>query len=151
MGLLSDVFLASNVELATLHPGAGGPEGHFPTVSGKRIDSIKLATLEASVTQYQGDILSLAEAWDDEHYLVYSEEEEQVCRFPETLSVALTQLPPEALGLCVEAWAATEEWRLDGGDTPAGRETLLRWLSAVCQLARRGQREGRSLCIWWSL
>lgn len=151
MGFFSDVFIASDTELATLRLGAGGPEGRFPTVPGKGIDPVKLARLEAILTQYQGDILALVnEAWDDEH-LVYAGDEESVHRFPETLSAALAQLLSEAIGPYVEVWAATEEFRRDGADTPKGRESLRQWLGAVRELAQRGLREGRSLYIWWGL
>jgi hypothetical protein len=151
MGLLSDVFLASDAQVATLRPGDGGPKDRFPSVPGKGIDPVKLARLGAVLTRYQGDIMALVKAWDDERHLVYAGDEEVIYRFSEALSTALAQLPPEAISSCVEAWAATEEWRLDGADTPEGRDSLRQWLSAVCELARRGQREGRSLCIWWCL
>jgi len=152
MGVLLDVFLASDSELATLRPYAGGPAGRFATISSKGFNPVILARLEAILTQYQGDILALVdEAWDDERLLVYEWEDEWVYRFPERFSAALAQLPPEAVDSCVEAWTATEELRLSGADTAGGRDALRQWLSAVCEFARRGLSEGRSLCMWWSL
>jgi hypothetical protein len=147
VGLLSDVFVATDAELALLRPGTGGPEGKFATVDGKGIDPLKLETLEAIVTQHEADagqpILH--------RQLMYDWGDQWVYRFPESLTVALGQLEPDALGQVAEAWAATEEWRRSGGDTIAGRDSLRLWISAVCMLAQRAQHENRSLYLWLSL
>ena len=147
MGLLSDVFVATDAELAILRPGSGGPEGKFPTWRGKGIEPLKLATLEAIITQREAD--SGQPTIDGE--LVYDWGEQWIYRFPDLLTVALAQLEPDALDQVAEEWAATEEWHLSGVDRITGRDSLRLWIDAVCKLAHLAQHENRSLYLWISL
>lgn len=147
MGILSDVFVASDAELASFRPGTGGPEGKFATVSGKGIDPLHLTTLEAIVTHHEMDTEQLLLNVQ----LVSDWGEQWVHRFSESLTAALAQVPPDALDQVAAAWAATDEFRLSGADTSAGRDALRHWISAVCELAQRARHEGRSLYLWNSL
>jgi hypothetical protein len=89
MGIVTDVFLATELEARLLPPGTGGPDGRFPTVPGKRIDTIKLARLEAILTDREEELEPLLRAWEEDPHLLHDWEEEWVFRFPTTLSTAL--------------------------------------------------------------
>src|SRR5260370_2255595 len=56
MGLLTDAFIATEAELAaTRFESSSAPGDFFPTVQGKNIDPVKLALLEAIVTEQKPD------------------------------------------------------------------------------------------------
>jgi hypothetical protein len=145
MGILTDVFIASEADLASLRPGQGGPAAAFPTVQGKGIDPLKLATLEAIVT---GQAINT--------YLDAVEEptrdwgEEFVNRFPEALVSALAQLRPGEIRQVAAAWAETEEWRLDGL-TQEALTDLARLIDELCTLAQQALRENKLMYMWMSL
>lgn len=149
MGILSDVFVATDAELTILRPGSGGPEGIFATVPGKGIDPLKLADLEAIVIQHEADAEQSQPLIHGQ--LIKDWGEVWIYRFPGPLVEALTRLEPGTLVLVAERWAASEEWRHSGIDMTTGPDSLRLWLSAVCKLAYRAQHENRSMYLWLSL
>ena len=147
MGLISDVFLATDAALTAMRPGQGGPAGTFPCVQSTRVDPLKLATLEAIVTQQEAGVRGAS----IDGTLVRDWGEEFVYRLPEALITGLAQLQPGELARCSEMWGATEEWRLDGAASIAGRAALTRLVGELCQLAQRARHEGTSMYLWMSL
>lgn len=152
MGLLTDAFIATEAELPALRPGVGGPSGMFPTVEGKRIDPLKLATLEAIITTPASDRSDMsAVAMTSSEDVIQEWDDEWVCRLPDSLVAALAGLQPDDLERCAAAWAETEEWRLDGATTRAAVESLTGVIGKLRQLAQQAQREGKLMYLWMSL
>lgn len=147
MGILTDAFIASESELAGLRPGAGGPAGRFPTVQAKGIEPVKLATLEAII------LSASVEMWDDDGLLERDWEEEWVYRLPASLAQALAELPPAEVPRVARAWAATEEWRLDGVSPADGAALaeLATLVDALRTLAGQARQDGKALYLWISL
>ena len=147
MGLLSDIFLALEADLPALNSGRGGPLAVFPTIQGKRVDPVKLAMLEAVVTQQDPEALhssidaQLSRDWGEEF----------VYHIPESLVAVLAHLQPGDIIHCAELWATTEEWVLDGSASIAGKADVVRLVRELVQFAQRAQSENRSMYLWMSL
>ena len=142
MGVLTDAFVASEADLDSLQPGEGGPSARFPTVEGKSIDPLKLATLEAILRgqetyTYVASIQEPLQDWGEQF----------VCRFPDTLVAALAQLQPSNMLQVAAAWAATEEWQLDN-PTSEAISGLADLIASYSDLAQRAQRESKSMYMW---
>lgn len=139
MSVLTDAFIAFEADLSSLHPGDGGPSALFPTLSGKEIDPLKLATLEAIVNG-QAPYTYVDSIGDP----LYDWGEQWVYPFPQPLVAALAQLQPgDAFRIAAE-WAETDEWRLVGLSSE-GIASLARLVGDLGTLAQEAQRENKSM------
>lgn len=119
---------------------------------------MKLATLEAIVAQRASDARQqvvagqLIRDWE-EQYLVRDWEEQWVYRLPESLTSSLAQLQLSEIPSIAAAWAATEEWRLDGitSATDENFGDLVHLVGELCRFAQQAQQAGKSMYMWISL
>lgn len=149
MGILTDAFVASEGEVAALGPN-DDPAALFPSVRGKRVDTIRLATLEA-ILAHQPAAAGTAQEYDENFVKDWGEQ--WVYRFPDPLVSALAQLQPGDDRAIAAAWAATDEWRLDGV-TPEDTkhiEGLAELIRGYCLLAQQARREDKHVYMWISL
>ena len=146
MGILTDAFIASASELDALRPGAGGPAALFPTVQAKRMDPVKLASLEALLAPPARD-------WDEDGMLMREWEEQWIYRLKSSLAHGLVALPADEIARVAREWAATEEWRLDGVDpaNDASVADLAALIAGLRQLAWQARQDAKDLYLWISL
>ena len=110
------------------------------------MDPVKLAAL--------ADIIAApARIEDADGVLVREWEEQWVYRLPASLAHALAGLPIAEIPRVAQAWAAIEEWRLDGVDP--GDDVAVAGLVALVgglrQLAWQARHAGKGLYLWISL
>jgi hypothetical protein len=157
MGLLTDFFLASPEREAALDVQPGGPEGQFPTVSGKNVDQVKLATLlqilrgvERSSDETAAITRQLPMVWRSD------EEGPWVFRLPTELRDVLAAVPPQLQDVAC-SWSLTEEWRLDSGLGPTEQslqylvDELAQFLTELRALAVRSASGEGTLYLWLCL
>jgi hypothetical protein len=152
MGILTDAFIATDVELATTQfEGSGGPIAFFPTLQGKGIDPIMLAMLEAIVMERvfpSPD--TLAEVIDQRIIRGKDESsEEWIYQFPDKMVTRLAELTAAEGSRYGTVWASTEE--MCGPKGVPQTTGVTQYLRELCQLAIRAQDEGKHLYMWISL
>lgn len=154
MGLLTDVFIATEAELAaTRFEGLNAPSDFFPTVQGKNIDPVKLAFLEVIVTEQEPDPETLA-GMISQPIRGDESTEEWIILFSEKLVTRLAELTEASSSHYGAKWASIEEWRdlqakpLTPKDTATHRANITQYLQALCQLAKRAQAEGKCMYLW---
>jgi hypothetical protein len=164
MGLLTDAFAATEAEVAAADFTNHDPAGLFATVQAKRVDDLKLATLDGILTGQklvapELDPEASVRGVEERFILVRNIGAEQgdeaegpwISRFPESLVARLAQLTSDEIARYGETWANTDEWRLDGVNTPEQAADVVRLLQEYCRLAAHAQTEGRRLYMWTSL
>lgn len=164
MGLLTDAFAATEVEVAAADFANHDPAGLFPTVQAKRVDDLKLATLDAILTGQnlvapEQDPEASVRGVEERFVLVRNigaergEEAEGpwVSQFPDSLVARLAELTPDEIARYGEAWANTDEWRLEDVSTPEQVAEIVELLRDYCRLAARAQTEGKRMYMWTSL
>ena len=139
MGILSDFFVATPEDLKRLDLSRG-PAGVFPTVQAKRVDPVKLATLQA-VVEGGSDIGELITAIDAA--MLGDEEGPWLVTVPPSVTSALAGADSAGLSRLAASWAATEEWVADGGTAA----NLSPFVAQLGELARAAS-PGRSLYLW---
>lgn len=145
MGLITDFFFAPADALddAILHHG---PKPPLPVFDCKRVDNIKLATL---LTILDGGDLADADAVlarMPESIAEGADEGPWIFPVPDELASRLAALPPSARHAVAQAWARTEEWRLDGADPrfPA-------WFEEFCTFISQPRPDADRLWLWMCL
>ena len=164
MGLLTDAFVATEAEVAAADFANHDPAELFPTVQAKRVDDVKLATLGALITgQHQVALDQDPEAFvrhvAEQFVLVRDiggelEDEAEglwVSQFPDSLVARLAELTSDEIVRYGEAWANTDEWRLEGVTTLEQITEIVELLGDYCRLAAHAQAEGKRMYMWTSL
>lgn len=158
MGLLTDVFIATETELAaTRFEGSSAPGDFFPTVQGKNLDPVKLALLEAIVTEQEPDPETLIEMISQPPIRGDGSTEEWIYLFSERLVARLAELTEASISHYGARWASIEEWHsprakpLTPKEAAAHSAHVTHYLQALCQLARRAQAEGKRMYLWTCL
>jgi hypothetical protein len=152
---LSDVFIATEAELAaTRFEGSGGPGDFFPTVPGKSLDHVKLALLEAIVLELEPDTETLMEMIGRPPIREDESGEQWIDLFSDRLVARLAELTEASISHYGARWASIEEWHSPRAKplTPKEAAThaahVTHYLQALCQLARRAQAEGKHMYRW---
>lgn len=162
MAVLTDTFIASDADVATIHLSTGEPAKRFPTVQAKGIDSVKLATLAALLAGHesadeQPDVHDFVAGLERDFPLVRdlgaeeageSSEGPWIFRLPDAMVTQLGQLSRAEIARYGRTWAATEEWQHAGVASPGSVVSYLRKLSA---LARRARGDGKQMYLWVAL
>ncbi|MEZ6234092.1 MAG: hypothetical protein R3B68_07875 [Phycisphaerales bacterium] len=143
MGLLTDFFVAKP-EAITPEVVDAGPHGTFPTAQLKNVDVVKIATLEGIACEGQvGDAAArIPEATAEAEH-----GEAWVFPIAARLASRLAGADEGELKRIGEAWAKTEEFRLDGW----GPRDVVEALTAIAALARNAQANGGGLFLWMCL
>ena len=142
MGILSDFFLATPDQLSQLDISRG-PAATLPTVQARRVDQVKLASLQGLIEQ-STDFGELVSALDSSTR--GDEDGPWVAPVPQSIVSALAAADDVDLARLATAWANTDEWIADGGTAL----DLQRFLTQLSQLARQ-TTAGKSLLVWISL
>ncbi len=150
MGILTDLFVASDGEIDDALVEEG-PAQRFPTIEGKSVDTVKITSLNGIATNRNYDLARggleqlLSEVTEVRDA---GEEGPWVFRLPGALVSALATADEERLAEINNAWAATDEWKLDGVVTPDD----IRWLvDDLAALARKARAAGKNVYLWLSL
>jgi hypothetical protein len=149
-GIFAGLFAATPEQFAAWDLSGLTP-GDWPAVEFKRLESVKLGTLEAILTSRTYDQIDQ----DQLHNLL----RDGGAQGPWVLSVrpeltkALSDLAPDAAGSVAAAWADTDEFKARPADRPrpediAGLTTLLGEMRA---LAKQSESTGRQLYLLMSL
>ena len=143
MGVLTDIFAGNRGELPKLNDEDAIPRDLFDTVEAKGIDAVKLAQLQVIVEGISfGDAISQSEL----AHAVDEEEGPWIMSFPATLIARLASASDDQVNEYGHAWAATEEFRLDGW-SEAEVHAILR---EIVQLVRR-KHPDHEVFVWTCL
>ena len=140
MGVLTDLFIATDSQMQQLGDH-DIPLHMYPVIDIKGVDHIKLATLQCLVMGRAYDISII-----DEFDLVHerSEDGPWVYGLPEPLVDGLVALDIHEISQVAEAWAATDEVRLDNWPRSAVEAVLRR----IVELVKQAQVEGKEVFMW---
>lgn len=137
MSILTDFFIARPTDIDLLDDNLD--HRHFPHVQAKRIDHIKSATLDELLTGEPMHIPDpIREAYDGDISVV---------PIRQALADSIIDLKDEELPQIAAAWAATEEWLLDGGTV----SDLVEWLYQVRDLAKQARATNTHMYVWMCL
>jgi hypothetical protein len=110
MTVLTDFFVASPQRATTLADEAYGATD-LPAAFMMRVDSVKLAKLYSVIT---GDGVRRSDL--DRPFDVDRPQGPWITVLHDDLVAAIGRLADDRIAAIAQAWAATEEWRRDGGD-----------------------------------
>lgn len=156
MGILTEIFIATEAEVAAASFGDSGPATQFPMLQAKGIDPVALANLSAIISDLDASTLdSQPLVIAEEAHIVRdlgaeaggSEYENFVVRLPVELMVQLTTLTATDISHHATAWADTF-WRTTPEPTPAFIAGITAYLEQLCQLAKRARDEQKMLYLW---
>jgi hypothetical protein len=143
MGLLSDFFIATKAEVDSLEI-AKSPTGSLPAVQARSVEVVKLTQLQCVI---DGSVFSdhleqlgamkVRSGGDDGPW---------VFLVPGVIATTLAESDASRLQQIANAWASTDEWKMDGGKP----EDLFRLLTDLGSLAKRAGVEKRELYLWVS-
>jgi hypothetical protein len=143
MGVLTDLFIATDAEVERLAPDAI-PLERFGGVDIKGVGTIKLAELDAILCGVDFDQAM------DRIELVRARSEKLgpwITRMPPELVAALAALDETEIVSYGERWAATEEFVEDGWYP----EDVVAVLGQMVELARHAVADGKAVYAWTSL
>src|SRR5262245_54177269 len=140
MGVLSDLILATEAELASVPPDAV-PINVLPGLDVKGIDLVKIGTLHALLAgrDFDPSLQGFPMVSGEE-----SEDGPWVFRCPDDLITRLAAVSDTDVPRVATRWAATEEFRLDGWD-PGEVAVAFRKMR---DFARRAKDEGKPIHLW---
>jgi len=152
MGILTDVFIATEAELAAPQfEGSALPSDFFPQVQGKNMDPVMLALLEAGVTEQTPDMDALVRM-DDKPLRGDESSEEWIYALSERLVARLAELTPVEITRYGTLWAAIvcQEWLGPKGKTPnsSTNAAAIQYLQELCQLAIQAREQGKHMYMW---
>lgn len=153
MAIYSDIFIATEADMMAAPLDQHEPTEYFPTIEGKGITLLHLATLEAIATG-QPDPYALADermgTWDQCAVRGRDDGNLWVERLPDTLLDALLSLAPAEIARVAQAWEDTEEMRVS-----QRRAEYVAWLTEYItkmrNLAGRALAEGKCVYLWTAL
>ncbi len=150
MAVYSDIFIATDADLLAAPLDQHEPTDYFPTVEGKSITPLSLATLEAILTGDRDPYAGLDErmdTWDQNEVWTRLDGNISVERFSDTLVSALATLTPETMEQAARAWEDTDEVRASR-DRAEHVAWLASYLERLSHLAIRARVEGRGMYLW---
>jgi hypothetical protein len=141
MGVLTEFFVATAAQAAAA--SLTGPHEHeVPAMLAKSIDPVKVATLYELAARLDDPLDDVDDPVDvdrpDGPWLVVIRDE---------VATGIAALPDDRLAAVSDAWAATEEWDLDG----AAAGLLVPVVRELRDLARQAQPPTHRLYLWMSL
>lgn len=157
MGILTDIFIATEDEVAAATFAEGGPADVFPTLRTKGIDAVALASLSAILDGADAGSLD-SQTFDiaGETNIVRdlraesggAEYESFIIRLSVVLVSQLGALAPTAVSHYGAAWAETFWRRAPEEPTPVFIEGIITYHARLCQLARQARDEQKMLYLW---
>jgi hypothetical protein len=143
MGLLTDFFVATSDEVRTADWNSDPLRG-FPSILMKRIDPVKIGTLDAILTDVAYQQLQpewMNPIWES------PTGESWVFQVPESLNRLLVQLDSVQIKMIAEKWCATDELKIDSFSSDDAEWVI----SNLASLAKKGDKQGRWLYVRISL
>ena len=142
MAVYTNIFIATEVEVASAPLDGASPAEWFPTIGAKYITTLELSTLEALLTGQEAYALwdTHPEALDET--VVREWENVWVHRIPDPLVSALIRLPPADIPQVAQAWTNTEELRR------ADLHWAIHYVGEMRDLAIRALAEGTGMYLW---
>jgi hypothetical protein len=149
--IFAGLFVASPEEVAAWDTGAGLTPAGWPAMEFKRLDTVRLGTLEAILTQRRYEDLDRSEL----HKLVRNggPDGPWIMGVRAELLDALADLPRDRAPAVASQWADTAEFKLRPTDPPRPRdiEDLTRLLDDMTALARRSRESAKPMFLMMSL
>lgn len=149
-GIFAGLFVAAPAQLAEWDLGGLTPSD-WPAVEFKRLDSVKLGTLEAILTHRRYEAL----AQDEFHgpVRVGGPDGPWIMSVRQALALALADLTPDGAALAAVEWADTDELKLRPTDRPRPRDIadLTTLLKDMATLARQSRQDGKPMFLMMSL
>lgn len=105
MSVITDFFIAHPDDIWVLSDNLNCEQ--FPYVQANRIDYIKIATLDEILSQESADVPDPIRQTDDDDIFIVP--------IRQAVADKLAELHDEEVTKVAAAWAATEEWQMDGG------------------------------------
>ncbi len=144
MGLLSDFFIATNAEVKSLEISKS-PAGSVPSVQARSVEVVKLTQLQCII---DGSVFSdHLEQLGTMRVRSEGDEGPWVFLVPDVITRTLAESDENRLQQIANAWASTEEWKMDGGKP----EDIFPLLNKLGSLAKRAKVENREMYLWLSL
>jgi hypothetical protein len=151
MGLLTDVFLATESEVLAAPLDNTIPSRLFPTLEGKRLTSLEFTCLQMALQNEDPDAL------DDETFVTQVtwpticnwDNEIWVEQIPATFVQALADLDVGELPQVVHRWLMSGQMGRDSG--PEAIDWAVPYVRELAQLARQAITSGKALFLWISL
>jgi hypothetical protein len=148
--IFAGLFVAAPEEVAAWDmTGLTPPE--WPAVEFKRLDTVKLGTLEAILTHRPYDDLDRS----DLHKLIRNggADGPWIIAVPPDLTTALAELPPDRAAVVAEQWADTDEFKIRPTDPvrPKDIQDLTQLLGDMAALARHSRESGTPTYLLMSL
>jgi hypothetical protein len=159
MGIFTDIFIASEAEVADTSFATASPAERFPALMGKNIDPVALANLSAALrgadgTPLEQDALEIDEVNDVVRDIGAEdggpEGEQWIYRIPATLIQQIVTLPTADVSRAGAAWANTF-WRRTPTPTPDFVAGIVAYLEQLRQIAVRARSEEKMLFLWISM
>jgi hypothetical protein len=126
----------------TTYPRPSGVEAvrRLPLAQWKKVDQVKLATLQQFLAG--GEFQPTIEALFRPALVAPGDEDSKLFRLPREWVEAVAGI--DAVGPLAEAWAATEECRLDNWSVEDAAEVIV----SLRDLARRALAESKGMFLW---
>jgi hypothetical protein len=143
MALLSDFFIATRAELDSLDIGKS-PAGSLPAVQARSVEVVKLIQLQCIM-----DGSAFSDHLDQLGAMrVRSEGDDGpwVFRVPDIVTTTLAASEENRLQQIANAWALTDEWKMDRGRP----QDILLLLNNLGSLAKQATVENREMYLWVS-
>jgi hypothetical protein len=153
MGILPDVFMATEREVLAAPFDRHSPGELFPTLEAKGLTTLEWTCLEMVIHHEDPDALEtktfVARAdwpqvgdWGDEIW---------IHRLPDALVAALAALPAEEAAPTVSRWLRTEQMRSSVPSAIDQEDWLTDYLRQLARLAGQALADKRALYLWISL
>lgn len=128
--MLTDFFIANRAEIDSLNSILELED--FPMVKAKRVDPVKISTLDELLTGAQNEILEPIKEFDSGNSWIFPVRTQ--------LITALANSKTGDLNKVSSDWAQTDEWKLDNANERELNE-FLRSVSELASLAEEQEKE----------
>lgn len=147
MGILTDVFLATDDAVLASSLGRDTAREIFPTVEAKRLTSLELTCLALALADEDPDALAVKDFVARANWPLVGDwgEDVWVQRFPPTMLAALAGLTAELLPQVVGRWLAAAQMR--DFNSPEIVSWLTTYVRDLGQLARRVSASDQALYL----
>lgn len=144
MALLSDFFITKLDEIALID-GNRSPSKSFPSVEARSVEVVKLVQLQCIL-----DGSAFEDHLRELNTLIVrsmSDDGPWIVTVPNVVIDALAEADENKISQYGMAWAATDEWKRDGG-TPSNVVALTK---DIASLAQKAKLAGQAMFVWVSL
>ncbi|HEX6818452.1 MAG TPA: hypothetical protein VF120_08760 [Ktedonobacterales bacterium] len=155
MGILTDVFVATEEEMAAADFTLGVPTDLLPVIEAKGVDTVPLGVLNALVSaQHLGDTEADVQAFvaglERDFPCVRDLGEHWVHHLLDSLTMRLAQFAPTEIERVGAQWARTEEL---GGPNAATSYVagIVDYLGRLCRLCAQAAQDDKNVYMWISL